>query len=798
MSVADYEKLGAFYLGREAHGGGPFLYDAKHLTTHAVVIGMTGSGKTGLSIGLLEEAAIDGIPAIVVDPKGDLGNLLLAFPELRAEDFAPWVPHGANAEEEAAKWRDGLAAWEQDGARIARLRAAADVALYTPGSRAGQPLSILGSLAAPRDEQLRDPEVLAERVTQVATSLLGLVGITAEPGKTREHVLVATILQNAWTAGEDLDLAGLVVRVQDPPFDRIGVLDLDAFFPKKDRFELAVAYNALLAAPGFDAWTAGPPLDVASLLWTPQGKPRIAVLSIAHLDDAQRMFFVSLLLGQLVTWMRSQPGTPSLRALFFMDEVVGYFPPVAMPPSKRPLLLLLKQARAFGLGIVLATQNPVDLDYKGLSNTGTWLIGRLQTERDKARVLDGLEGVGSGQGRGFDREAMDRTLAGLAKRHFYVHDVHADAPTVIESRWTLSYLRGPLTRDEIKRLSRAADAGAPAAAPSPSPEGTAIMPAALPRADVPAAGVPKATPSAARTTVPAGITEVFLPTTLPRPHYRPMLLGAARVHFEDARTALDFTREVAFVVRVEDGPIPVRWEDAKWAGNVDLRALGKDPVSGATLAPVPPALLVPKSYEKWKKELSAWLARTQGVARFKAGPKVFSTPGEPEHVFRARLAHSGREARDAKTSEVREKYGAKLAALEEKIARAQASIAREEDQATAQKVQSAFDIGGGMLGALFGTKSARRVAASATSAAKSASRAAKQAKDVAREKEMLATLLAKHAAVSDEARAALAKAAPSIDPAALALETVVTKPKKTGIAVHLVALAWRAESADGG
>ena len=778
MTLADYEKLGVFYLGRDVSTGAPFLYDSKHLTTHAVVIGMTGSGKTGLSIGLLEEAAIDGVPAIVVDPKGDLGNLLLTFPNLAAEDFAPWAPHGSDAATEASKWRDGLAGWQQDGDRIARLRAAAEVTIYTPGSRSGQPLSILGTLAAPKEGE-RDDEILAEKVTQVATSLLGLVGIEAEPGKSREHVLVATILQKAWAAGEDLDLAGLVMRVQDPPFERIGVLDLESFFPKKDRFELAVAYNGLLAAPGFDAWSAGPPLDVASLLWTKEGKPRISILSIAHLDDTQRMFFVSLLLGQLVSWMRSQPGTPSLRAMFFMDEVVGYFPPVAMPPSKRPLLLLLKQARAFGLGVVLATQNPVDLDYKGLSNAGTWLIGRLQTERDKARVLDGLEGAsGSASGKGFDRDAMDRTLSGLAKRNFYVHDIHADAPVVIESRWTMSYLRGPLTRDEIKKLSRPA--------PLTTPAGTAVMAVsgATPSAPPPSDGTTD------RPVVSPEVTEVFFPTTLPKAVYEPVVVGAARVHFEDAKTKLDFTRDVMFVVPASEGPIPIRWEDAKWAGGLDVRALAKDPAPGARFRTLPSSLANAKSYDKWEKDFATWLSRTQGIARFKSSEaKEYSAPGEDERAFRARLAQATREARDEKTSALRAKYAAKIEALEEKIRKAQHTVAREQEEASHQQAQSAFAIGGGMLGAFLGG-GARRAVSGATSAARSASKAAKQAREVEREKENLQALLAKHLELQREANAAISKATSAIDPATMPLETVVTKPKKTGIEVQLVALAW--------
>lgn len=769
--IAAYEKLGAFYLGRDIAKDTHFLYDSSHLTTHAVVIGMTGSGKTGLSIGLLEEAAIDGIPAIVVDPKGDLGNLLLTFPNLAPSDFEPWTPDGVDPAAEAEKWRAGLAASGQDGARIERLRAAADVSLFTPGSRAGQPLSILGSLAAPTGAARHDAELLAERATQVATSLLGLAGVDGEPGKSREHVLLATILHKAWNAGENLDLATLIGRVQDPPFDRVGVLDLEAFFPKKDRFQLAVAYNAVLAAPGFEVWTEGAPLDVQSLLWTKEGKPRISILSIAHLDDAQRMFFVSLLLGQMVSWMRLQPGTPSLRAMFFMDEVVGYFPPVAMPPSKRPLLLLLKQARAFGLGIVLATQNPVDLDYKGLSNAGTWIIGRLQTERDKARVLDGLEGAAHS---GFDRAAMERTLAGLAKRNFYVHDVHS-TPAVIESRWTLSYLRGPLTRDEIKKLTHVDT-------PAPVQNATVVMHAASSPPPAPKEDLPKPV-------LPPGISQVYLPGPAGC-MYEPCLLGAARVQFEDTRTGLDFTREVVFAAKAVEGPLPVSWDDSVWVG-VEVRALGSEPVEGARYLPMPAALANQKSYAKWQKELAAWLVRTQGVARWRAPAlKTMSLPNEDERVFRARLGLRVREQRDGKVATVREKYAVRFATLEDKIRRAQAAVAREQEQANAERAQSALDLTGGLLGAFLGG-SASRATSAATRAAKGASRAAKQSKDVARQQAELAVLMEKYGELQQQANAALGSATNETDPATTQLEIVLTKPKKTGVTVHLVALAWR-------
>ncbi|HSN89400.1 MAG TPA: DUF87 domain-containing protein, partial [Thermoanaerobaculia bacterium] len=443
--ITAYEKLGAFYLGRpfdlqrgEA-AASPLLYDSRDLLTHAVCVGMTGSGKTGLLISLLEEAAIDGIPALVIDPKGDLANLLLTFPELRPADFAPWIdPDAANragitpeafAAKEAETWREGLGRWGQSGERIARLKAAAEFAVYTPGSEAGLPVSILSSLGAPPAELIADGDLLRERVTTLVSSLLSLLGIDSDPVRGRESILMATIFDAAWRQGKGLDLASLIQQIQKPPVERIGVMDLESFYPAKERFDLAMAVNNLLGSPGFAAWLQGEPLDIDRLLYTASGKPRVAIFTISHLSDRERMFFVSLLLNQTLGWARSRPGTSSLRAILCMDEVFGYMPPVAEPPSKKPLLTLLKQARAFGLGLVLATQNPVDIDYKGLGNVGTWFLGRLQTERDKQRLLDGLEGaVSGGSGGEFDRKRLDETLSGLGNRVFLLHDVHEEGP----------------------------------------------------------------------------------------------------------------------------------------------------------------------------------------------------------------------------------------------------------------------------------------------------------------------------------------------------------------------------------
>ena len=464
--MQDYEKLGAFYLGKRVDEAGDLtdelvLYDSRDLTTHAVIIGMTGSGKTGLGIGLLEEAAMDHIPVIAIDPKGDMGNLLLTFPDLAAKDIRPWVDAGQatnagqSAEEfaksQATLWSNGLAKWGQDRNRIARLRHNVDLAIYTPGSNAGLPVSVLQSFTAPGSAVLDDSDLYRERVQATATSVLSLLGIDADPVTSREHILLSRLLDLAWQDGRSLSVAALISEIQKPPITKIGVMDIDSFFPPKERFELAMRLNNLLAAPGFEVWTRGEPLNAGRLLYSEGGKPRLSVMSIAHLGDAERMFFVSMLLNELIAWMRAQPGTSSLRAILYMDEIFGFMPPVANPPSKNLFLTLLKQARAYGLGIVLSTQNPVDLDYRGLSNIGTWCIGRLQTERDKARVMEGLEGASNaGQ---FDRARMEQTLAGLGKRRFLLHNVHEDEAVVFGTRWVMSYLAGPLTRDQIKALT---------------------------------------------------------------------------------------------------------------------------------------------------------------------------------------------------------------------------------------------------------------------------------------------------------------------------------------------------------
>ncbi|MEM4246130.1 MAG: DUF87 domain-containing protein, partial [Candidatus Bathyarchaeia archaeon] len=462
----EFERLGAFYLGKEYDVNKRqlldrlLMYDARDLTTHAVCVGMTGSGKTGLCIALLEEAALDHVPALIIDPKGDLTNLLLTFPDLRPSDFRPWINiddarrKGLSEDEFAAQqadmWLKGITQWGQDSSRIRMLRDSADFVIYTPGSEAGVPVSILQSFSAPDLSWDAEAEHLREKIQGTVSALLGLINIEADPIRSREHILISNIFEYFWRRGVDLDLLKLIQSIQNPPISQLGAFDIDTFYPPKERFELAKSLNNIIASPSFQTWLKGQPLEIPGFLSDPHGKTRHSIFYIAHLSDPERMFFVTMLLNQVITWMRAQPGTTSLRAILYMDEIFGFFPPVANPPSKQPMLTLLKQARAFGLGVVLTTQNPVDLDYKGLANAGTWMIGRLQTERDKLRVLDGLETVSSAAGESLNREDLSRIISSLENRVFLLHNVHEQSPVTFHTRWVMSYLRGPLTRAQVQ------------------------------------------------------------------------------------------------------------------------------------------------------------------------------------------------------------------------------------------------------------------------------------------------------------------------------------------------------------
>jgi len=796
-SLPDYEKLGSFYLGKKFELVGrklldeKVLYDAKDLTTHAMCVGMTGSGKTGLCLSLLEEAALDGVPAICIDPKGDLGNLLLAFPDFAASDFKKWVePSEAArkgvsvddyAEQTANKWRDGLASWDQDPDRVRRYRESVDIAIYTPGSNAGIPMTVLKSFDAPPQAVIDDNDVMRERIAGAASGLLTLMGIDADPISSREHILLSNIFDKAWRKGQNLDLPSLIRSIQTPPIDKIGVFDLESFYPASDRMKLSMTLNNLLASPSFSGWLEGQTLDIKSLLYTGQGKPRLSVISIAHLSDSERMFFVTIMLNELLSWMRTQPGTSSLRALFYMDEVFGYFPPIAKPPSKPPMLVLLKQARAFGLGIVLATQNPVDLDYKGLSNIGTWFLGRLQTQRDKERVLEGLEGAAAQTGTRFDRGAMEQTLAALGSRVFLMNNVHDDGPTIFQTRWAMSFLRGPLSRQQIQELmDPRRDELTPDADSDTEPDSGAG-----------AAEAAKTQKKNTRPIVPNDIEERFwIPSKVPSEEgtlvYRPGLLANASCHYVRTSAGLDDWFDKSLLYQV----------DRKLASNVwrksleiapGLLELSTQPEDEFVFAKLPAALLNDKEYKRWSKEVRDHIYRRMPMQLYKCKElKATSQPGQDELDARMAWTQQVRELRDEEKEKLQEKYASKLKKLEAKMRTAQQRIEREKAQYDQQKWSTVLSFGQTILGAFLGNKISSR---SATTG-RSIGRAAQQRTDVVHAKETLEELQIEKSELEDECEQDIRELQDKYSVESLTLESLQVPCRKGDLKVDLLTLIW--------
>ncbi len=811
--MIDYEKLGQFYLGKEfdlSSGQARedvVLYDAKDLTTHAVIVGMTGSGKTGLGITLLEEAAIDGIPALIIDPKGDMGNLLLSFPQLRPEDFRPWVHaddaarKGLSIDEYAADradlWRKGLADWDQKPQRIGMYREAAEAVIYTPGSDAGLPLTVLRSLDVPSPAVLASTDAMRERISAAASGLLTLLGINADPIRSREHILVSNILDQSWRAGRSLDMAALIYEIQSPSFKKIGIMDVDQIFPPADRMSLAMTLNNVLASPSFAGWMQGESLDIQRLLYTPEGQPRLCVLSIAHLSDQERMFFVTILLNEVISWMRSQPGTSSLRALLYMDEVFGYLPPTANPPSKTPLLTLLKQARAYGLGLVLATQNPVDLDYKALSNAGTWFLGRLQTERDKLRLLDGLEGASTTAGTRFNRAELEKTLSSLGQRVFLQNNIHEDRPVLFQSRWALSYLSGPMTREQIATLMRDRKPAANLSPADPRPAASAGLTAAI----APVAAVQTAAPTSAdlssRPLLHDSIDQRFaaISRSVPREArilYRPALLGLGKLHYIDSKTGIDLWQGVQRVCRIEDDVPAAPWDEAD---NLDRHPLGldKSPAPDTGWAELPSELVKAAAYKSWASRFKDYLYRNARLELYHCVELGrFSQPGQSEGDFRVELKQFAREQRDLEIAKLRAKIGERLARQTEAIRTAERRVEVEEQQAKDAQTSAWVSTGTSILGALFGRKKVSVTnIGRAGSAARAHSRASTQKGDISRAQAKLDDQITAKEGLEADLQRQIDALSERYDVESLTIEPREIPPRKSDITITLVGLLWQ-------
>jgi len=816
-----------FYIGRKydlktGRTGDNLGYDPADLTTHAVVTGMTGSGKTGLCVSLLEEAALQGIPALIIDPKGDLTNLLLHFPKLAPQDFQPWIDPdiarraGKTLEQAATEaslaWRSGLAEWGIPQERLQALKNAAQFAVFTPGSRAGLPISILSSLAAPDLDWEENRESLQERISSTVTALLGLVGIEdVDPLRSREHILLSNLFENAWSRKQDVDLTELILQTQTPPFERLGAFPVDAFFPAKDRMDLAIQLNNILAAPGFATWREGQPLDVQALLFTEDGKPRHSVFYLAHLSDAERMFFVTLLFTAVESWMRTQAGSTSLRALLYMDEIYGYLPPTANPSSKQPLLRMLKQARAFGLGLLLATQNPVDLDYKGLSNAGTWFIGKLQTERDKLRLLDGLESAAGGT----PRADFDRLISSLGKRVFIMQNVHEKAPVLFQTRWAMNFLAGPLTRTQIDELNALAGAvqQAPAAAPSrpaatagpaASFEAPTAIPAAAAPTSMPAAAASSSGGSTTKPPVPTGVNEFFLPQnyslqeafkaaakTAPADAaiegvlYRPALLASAQVRFLDRKYGVDseVVRSALSVSPERRGSL--RWEENPYRGP-SLDKVDTSPSGGARFAGIEAPLNDARLMTALQKDFTDWVFRNTSVkARANEALKVYAGPDVSTADFMKACADTARESLQTELDKKTAVIDRQIKTLQDKQGREERELRQDEAELKNRNIESAanaLEIGASLFG--LGRKKSISTALTKHRLSQSAKEDVQESRDAIEQYEkQLEQLLQSRKQIEQEVQAQWSDVVNKIT-------EVTINPKKTDIYVPLFGVAW--------
>ena len=814
----------------------PLLYDPADLTTHAVVTGMTGSGKTGLCIALMEEAALQGIPAILIDPKGDLTNLLLHFPDLAPQDFQPWLDSelasraGKSVEQAstdaALAWRNGLAEWGITHERMVALKNAANFAIYTPGSDAGIPVSVLSSLAAPGLDWASNHEVLTERISSTVTAILGLVGFDElDPIRSREHILLSNIFQSAWSQNTSLDLTELILQIQTPPFDKLGAFPVDTFFPAKDRMGLALQINNILAAPTFELWRIGQPLDISALLYTPDGRPCHNVFYLAHLSDAERMFFVTLLLSAVETWMRTQSGATSLRALLYMDEIYGYLPPTRNPSSKQPLLRMLKQARAFGLGLLLATQNPVDVDYKGLSNAGTWFIGKLQTEQDKQRLLDGLESAAPGA---LERGTIDKLISGLGKRVFIMQNVHEKTPVVFQTRWTMNFLAGPMTRTQIPALNKLAGAGyqspvssiqsltnnVQSAVSTPeqpgSPERLVPSPVAIP---VPVEAPPSSMVhdplstggSVTRPSAPAGIAEFFLPQNLSFTKavaasgeslpvdsvpasllYRPALIACAQVRFLDRKYNLDAEQVKSALVVNPDKRGVIRWDDFI-ATVPEITAMDPAPDPQARFANLDMPLSDGKLIAVLQRDFTDWVYRTSKITvRSNQGLGLYATPDVSQADFIKACAEAARTGRDAEMAKATTALDRQIKTLQDKISREERELKMDETDFSQRKGEELATHAENVLGLFGGRRSTRRLSSSL-----SKHRMTEQAKEDVQESEDslkqyhqdLVQLETSRQQILDSAGSQWGEVVNNIT-------EIPVLPKKTDIYVNLFGVAW--------
>lgn len=784
-----YEKLGLFYLGKELPIGDepapelPLLYKSKNLTTHGVIIGMTGSGKTGLGIGLIEEAIMDNVPSIIIDPKGDMANLLLTFPNLEPSDFQPWIdPAEASrknmsveqfADKTAKTWSDGLASWGQGKQRIQSLKEKSTLTVYTPGSSSGVPVSIMASFSAPADAILDDHDSLNALVGSTATSLLALVNIEGEPLTSREHILISSILLHYWRNNDDLSLETLIGAIVNPPFEKVGVFSLANFFPQKDRMKLAMLLNNVIASPSFSSWLQGQPMDIQKILYGEGGKPNTAIFSISHLSETERMFFVTLLLNAMISWMRRQQGTSSLKALLYMDEIFGYFPPTGNPPSKKPMLLLLKQARAFGVGVVLATQNPVDLDYKGLSNIGTWFVGRLQTTQDQDRVLEGIVGASDGN---LNRTMVRKLLSDMKGRQFLLTSAHMEEPLLFETRWVMSYLKGPISQRDISKLM---DGRQPEMTGAQTDAGNVSEPSGVLTDQPPM--------------LHEGVDQRYHLVSMysEKLSFEPWLAAKASLRFYNASRNIDEVKAYNLRLYLDEVFKDPDWNEAELS-TIELDSCRNSVPDGSSFLALPSHFASLRNLNTYKKDFADYLYQSQRLELLAVKPlKMESRPGESEDDFIVRIADRLREDKEAAVEKLADQFQVKRERVEAKLSRALAKLDKEQGDVSTKTTDTIISFGTAVLGAFLGRKAVSSSTMTRTaSSIRKAGRIGKEKDDVRRAEEVIAGLELEIEELETEQNDELEKLADSYDVSRVNIETFSIKPRRTDIFDVEICLLW--------
>lgn len=783
-STFDYEKLKLFYIGKEKIDDNfvPLVYKNKDLLTHAAIIGMTGSGKTGLGISLLEEAAIDNIPSIIIDPKGDMTNLLLTFPSLQGSDFEPWIEeqdasnNGLSVKEFAQNtanlWKNGLERDFQNASRIEKFKNSADFTIYTPGSDAGVQISILSSFKAPNKEVIEDNDLLVSLINSTVSSILSLIEEKSDT-TSKESILISSIFMNYFKENKDLTLEELITLIVTPPFSKIGVFDLETFFAQSERLKLALKLNNIIANPSFKTWIEGETLDISNLLYDETGKAKVSIFSIAHLNDSQRMFFVTLLLNQMVAWMRRQEGTTSLKALLYMDEIFGYFPPNSNPPSKQPMLTLLKQARSFGMGIILSTQNPVDIDYKGLANIGTWFIGRLQTKQDKEKVIDGLSSANEGN---LNKDEVMNLISNLEKRNFILKNINEDGIKIFETRWALSYLKGPISKDGIKKLmSEKKKQNIPTQKIENENQTTQI-------------NIEKGIP---KPIITSNLTERYLYSSQNSAYYlQPYLICSCDVHYIDAPKNIDFEEKISYKIYLDENMKNIDFEEKEELENNSFEEKEKP---NSFYYELPSFIQKEKDLKVIEKDFMDYIYRSSKLTLYKNEfLKITSKQTESLNDFKIRLQDRLNEKIDFEVEKLKIKFVKENDSIETKLSKLYEKLQKEELQATSTTTDTIISIGTSLLGAFFGNSVINKtnIGKVATSA-KGASKILKERNDVKQVENEILELQQQKEALKTLLENEIEKINLANQSSNFPIEEIFIKPKRSDIYNTKLALLWQ-------